>query len=149
MSRIDLPPQPNGYKVQWSYLPKQFSAENIEEILDLFRKFVPTGDFTLGKPVREFEEKFAAMIGTRHAIGVNSGTDAIKLGAQGAGRRTGRRGDHDGQHLHRHGRRDRRAVCPSGLRRLHRQFLHGREPGRGQDHQEDQGDRAGPSRRAR
>ena len=52
MSRIDLPAQPNGYKVQWSYLPKQFSAENIEEILDLFRKFVPTGDFTLGKPVR-------------------------------------------------------------------------------------------------
>jgi dTDP-3-amino-2,3,6-trideoxy-4-keto-D-glucose/dTDP-3-amino-3,4,6-trideoxy-alpha-D-glucose/dTDP-2,6-dideoxy-D-kanosamine transaminase len=80
MSRIDLPAQPNGYKVQWSYLPKQFSAENIEEILDLFRKFVPTGDFTLGKPVREFEEKFAAMIGTRHSIGVNSGTDAIKLG---------------------------------------------------------------------
>ena len=25
--RIDLPPQPNGCKVQWSYLPKQFSAE--------------------------------------------------------------------------------------------------------------------------
>ena len=59
MSRIDLPLQPNGYKVQWSYLPKQFSAENIEEILDLFRKFVPTGDFTLGKPVREFEQRFA------------------------------------------------------------------------------------------
>src|SRR6185436_14696249 len=77
MSRIDLPAQPNGYKVQWSYLPKQFSAENIEEILDLFRKFVPTGDFTLGKPVAEFEGKFAAMIGSRQAIGVNSGTDAI------------------------------------------------------------------------
>jgi dTDP-3-amino-2,3,6-trideoxy-4-keto-D-glucose/dTDP-3-amino-3,4,6-trideoxy-alpha-D-glucose/dTDP-2,6-dideoxy-D-kanosamine transaminase len=85
MSRIDLPLQPNGYKVQWSYLPKQFSAENIEEILDLFRKFVPTGDFTLGKPVREFEQKFAAMIGTRHAIGVNSGTDALKLSLKAAG----------------------------------------------------------------
>ena len=85
MSRIDLPLQPNGYKVQWSYLPKQFSAENIEEILDLFRKFVPTGDFTLGKPVREFEQKFAAMIGTRHAIGVNSGTDALKLSLKAVG----------------------------------------------------------------
>ena len=81
MSRIDLQAQPNGYKVQWSYLPKQFSAENIEEILDLLRKFVPTGDFTLGKPVREFEEKFAAMIGARHSIGVNSGTAAIHGGA--------------------------------------------------------------------
>ena len=85
MSRIDLPPQPNGYKVQWSYLPKQFSAENIEEILGLFRKFVPTGDFTLGKPVRDFEEKFAAMIGSRQAIGVNSGTDGIKLGLKALG----------------------------------------------------------------
>src|SRR5258708_37634728 len=85
MSRIDLPPQPNGYKVQWSYLPKQFSAQNIEEILDLFRKFVPSGDFTLGKPVREFEQKFAAMIGTRHAIGVNSGTDALKLSLKAVG----------------------------------------------------------------
>ena len=85
MSRIDLPLQPNGYKVQWSYLPKQFSAQNIEEILDLFRKFVPTGDFTLGKPVREFEQKFAAMIGTRHAIGVNSGTDALKLSLKAVG----------------------------------------------------------------
>jgi dTDP-4-amino-4,6-dideoxygalactose transaminase len=85
MSRIDLPPQANGYKVQWSYLPKQFSAEKIEEILDLFRKFVPTGDFTLGKPVREFEQRFAAMIGTRHAIGVNSGTDALKLSLKAAG----------------------------------------------------------------
>jgi dTDP-4-amino-4,6-dideoxygalactose transaminase len=85
MSRIDLPQQPNGYKVQWSYLPKQFSAHNIEQILDLFRKFVPTGDFTLGKPVREFEQNFAAMIGTRHAIGVNSGTDALKLSLKALG----------------------------------------------------------------
>jgi dTDP-4-amino-4,6-dideoxygalactose transaminase len=85
MSRIDLPLQPNGCKVQWSYLPKQFSADKIEEILDLFRRFVPTGDFTLGKPVREFEQRFAAMIGTRHAIGVNSGTDALKLSLKAAG----------------------------------------------------------------
>ena len=85
MSRIDPPLQPNGYKVQWSYLPKQFSAQNIEEILELFRQFVPTGDFTLGKPVREFEQKFAAMIGTRHAIGVNSGTDALKLSLKAVG----------------------------------------------------------------
>ena len=26
MSHIDLPLQPNGFKVQWSYLPKQFSV---------------------------------------------------------------------------------------------------------------------------
>ena len=43
------------------------------------KKFVTTGDFTLGKPLKEFEEKFATLIGTKYAIGVNSGTDAIKL----------------------------------------------------------------------
>lgn len=85
MSGIDLPLQPNGYKVQWSYLPKQFGADKIEEILDLFRRFVPTGDFTLGKPVREFEQRFAAMIGAKHAVGVNSGTDALKLSLKAAG----------------------------------------------------------------
>lgn len=85
MSRIDLKLHPNGKKVQWSYLPKQFSGKNIEEILDLFRQFVPSGDLTIGKPVREFEERFAQMIGTSHAIGVNSGTDALKLSLRAVG----------------------------------------------------------------
>jgi dTDP-3-amino-2,3,6-trideoxy-4-keto-D-glucose/dTDP-3-amino-3,4,6-trideoxy-alpha-D-glucose/dTDP-2,6-dideoxy-D-kanosamine transaminase len=85
MKRIDLPLQPNGTKVQWSYLPKQFNKESIEQILERFREFVPTGDFTLGKPLREFEEKFAKMIGVKHAIGVNSGTDALRLSLKGLG----------------------------------------------------------------
>jgi len=85
MSGIDLPAQPNGSKVQWSYLPKQFSGDNIDEILSLLRDFIPTGDLTLGKPVREFEERFAALLGARHAIGVNSGTDAIRLSLKAVG----------------------------------------------------------------
>jgi dTDP-4-amino-4,6-dideoxygalactose transaminase len=85
MTRIDLPLQPNGSKVQWSYLPRQFNEQSIEEILARLRAFVPTGDFTLGKPVQEFEERFARLIGTRHAIGVNSGTDALKLSLKALG----------------------------------------------------------------
>lgn len=85
MTRIDLPLQPNGTKVQWSYLPRQFHQQSIEDILDRLRDFVPTGDFTLGKPVREFEERFARLIGARHAIGVNSGTDALKLSLKALG----------------------------------------------------------------
>jgi aminotransferase EvaB len=85
MTRIDLPLQPNGAKVQWSYLPRQFNEQSIEEILGRLRAFVPTGDFTLGKPVREFEDRFARLIGTRHAIGVNSGTDALKLSLKALG----------------------------------------------------------------
>jgi len=85
MKHIDLPLQPNGTKVQWSYLPKQFAKDSVEQIIERFREFVPTGDFTLGKPLREFEEKFAKMIGVKHAIGVNSGTDALRLSLKGLG----------------------------------------------------------------
>ena len=64
-------------KVRYSYLPQQF--ENIDDLWSNLKDFVKTGDFTLGKPLYEFEEKFAKLIGTKYAIGVNSGTDAIKL----------------------------------------------------------------------
>ncbi|HEY0832494.1 MAG TPA: DegT/DnrJ/EryC1/StrS family aminotransferase [Azospirillum sp.] len=66
-------------KVRYSYLSQQFDDRAISEILEELRRFVPTGDFTLGKPVAEFERRFAELIGVRHAIGVGSGTDALKL----------------------------------------------------------------------
>jgi aminotransferase EvaB len=73
-------------KVRYSYLSQQFA--DAEDLWRQLRAFVPTGDFTLGKPLVEFERRFADLIGTRHAIGVNSGTDALKLAleARGIGR---------------------------------------------------------------
>ncbi|MBV9636735.1 MAG: DegT/DnrJ/EryC1/StrS family aminotransferase [Methylobacteriaceae bacterium] len=65
------------FKVRYSYLPQQFGDPS--EILEELRRFVPTGDFTLGKPVLEFERRFSELIGTGYAIGVGSGTDALKL----------------------------------------------------------------------
>ncbi len=65
------------FKARYSYLPQQFAEPG--EILEELERLVATGDFTLGKPVVEFEKKFADLIGTRHAIGVGSGTDALKL----------------------------------------------------------------------
>ena len=64
-------------KVRYSYLPQQFG--DCEELWQELKDFVITGDFTLGKPLTEFEESFAKLIGTKFAVGVNSGTDAIKL----------------------------------------------------------------------
>ena len=64
-------------KVRYSYLKDQFS--NCEPLWNKLKKFVPTGDFTLGKELLKFEKNFAKLIGTRYALGVNSGTDAIKL----------------------------------------------------------------------
>jgi len=65
------------FKVRYSYLLEQFADP--KPILDEIGRLVATGDFTLGKPVAQFEERFAALIGTRYAIGVGSGTDALKL----------------------------------------------------------------------
>lgn len=64
-------------KVRYSPLPQQFAAP--EAIFEELRHLVASGDFTLGKPVGEFERQFAETVGTRHAIGVGSGTDALKL----------------------------------------------------------------------
>lgn len=40
------------------------------------------GDFTLGSEVAEFERRFALITGTRHAIGVANGTDALTMALQ-------------------------------------------------------------------
>src|SRR5262249_16936063 len=64
-------------KVRYSYLQQQFA--NPEPIFDGIRELLKTGAFTLGPQVEEFEGKFAKLIGTKYAIGVASGTDALKL----------------------------------------------------------------------
>jgi dTDP-4-amino-4,6-dideoxygalactose transaminase len=70
-------------KVRYSYLPQQFA--DADDLWAQLKAFVPTGDFTLGKPLTQFEQSFAKLIGTKHAIGVGSGTDAIKLGLKALG----------------------------------------------------------------
>ena len=74
-------------RVRYSYLPQQFA--DIDDLWEQLKAFVPTGDFTLGQPLTEFEGRFAELIGTRYAIGVNSGTDAIKLALKAVGVRPG------------------------------------------------------------
>ena len=64
-------------KVRYSYLKQQFS--NCDDLWKKLRKFVATGDFTLGRELDIFEKNFAKLIGSKYAVGVNSGTDAIKL----------------------------------------------------------------------
>ena len=44
-------------KVRYSYLRQQFS--NAPELWSDLKKFVRTGDFTLGKPLEKFEKSFA------------------------------------------------------------------------------------------
>jgi aminotransferase EvaB len=70
-------------RVRYSYLQEQFADPG--EILEEIRQLVMSGDFTLGAQVTEFEAKFAQLIGTKFAIGVNSGTDALMLGLKALG----------------------------------------------------------------
>lgn len=62
-------------KVPFSYLDRQFA--NVDDYLKDVRAHVLTGDFTLGKPLQEFEVAFAKKARMPHAIGVGTGTDAI------------------------------------------------------------------------
>jgi CDP-6-deoxy-D-xylo-4-hexulose-3-dehydrase len=47
-----------------------------QEELDAIERVVRSGRFTMGEEVRRFEERFAATVGTRHAVMVNSGSSA-------------------------------------------------------------------------
>jgi dTDP-4-amino-4,6-dideoxygalactose transaminase len=78
-------PPAGACRVPWSYLPQQFSPSCTAQILEALGHLVASGDLTLGAPVREFEERFARLIGTPHAIGVGSGTDAIRLALKALG----------------------------------------------------------------
>ena len=69
--------------VPYSYLPRQF--DQIDHILADIKKLVHSGDFTLGKVMQEFEDKFAKLIGTKFAVGVGSGTDALFLSLKALG----------------------------------------------------------------
>jgi len=55
------------------------------DIDQAIRGVVDRGDFILGAAVERFEAEFAAFIGTRHAIGVGTGFDAIELALRAFG----------------------------------------------------------------
>lgn len=69
--------------INHNYLIEQFAdhREIFAEIEELLRRC----DYTLGKPVDEFEANIRALTGSRHCIGVGSGTDALFLSLKAAG----------------------------------------------------------------
>ena len=56
-----------------------------DELLKASQKFLRQGSYILGEAVQKFEKSFAAYIGTKYAVAVNSGTDALFLGLLAAG----------------------------------------------------------------
>jgi len=74
---------PNQYEstqklgINHNYLPEQFA--DMDAILAKVREVVVQGDFTLGRAVDRLEERYAAIHNAKYAVGVNSGTDALRL----------------------------------------------------------------------
>ncbi len=70
-------------KVRYSYLAQQFA--DVEPVFEQIRQHLKTCNFTLGPEVAQFESAFAQLIGTQRAVGVGSGTDALKLALKAIG----------------------------------------------------------------
>ena len=70
-------------QVPFSYLDRQFS--DCDAIFEDMKELVKKGKFTLGQPLKVFEEKFATAVGAKYAIGVGSGTDSLFLSLKALG----------------------------------------------------------------
>jgi dTDP-4-amino-4,6-dideoxygalactose transaminase len=60
-----------------------------DEIVSAIRELIQSSAFTNGPQVAEFEDAFASFCGTRFAVGVASGLDALRLALLAAGLREG------------------------------------------------------------
>lgn len=64
---------------------RRFFKAHKKEIVDAFVKCASKGDFMLRDETRKFEKNLAQYIGTKYAVAVNSGTDAIFLSLKALG----------------------------------------------------------------
>ncbi len=63
-------------EIKYVSLHKDF---NHPSILSAVKETLESGQYVLGKKVEEFEQRFSALCGTKYAVAVNSGTDALFL----------------------------------------------------------------------
>lgn len=68
-----------AYKIPFIQLATGKKRGRLDSILGEIRQLFERGDFILGKKVAEFEQAFAQYCGVGHAVGVNSGLDALIL----------------------------------------------------------------------
>ncbi len=56
-----------------------FPEEDRKELLEQIDGILKSGQLTLGKYTKEFEQQFAQYVGTKYAVAVNSGTSALEI----------------------------------------------------------------------
>ena len=72
------------YKVPFVNYPEHY-RRLWDEVLEAITESLSKGDLILRDQLRQFEENIASFVGVKHAVGVNSGTDALFLSLKAAG----------------------------------------------------------------
>ncbi|GLW09408.1 erythromycin biosynthesis sensory transduction protein EryC1 [Microtetraspora sp. NBRC 13810] len=67
----------------WDYLP-EYKRER-KDILEAVERVFESGQLVLGESVQGFEREFALYHGVPHCVGVDNGTNAVKLGLEALG----------------------------------------------------------------
>jgi len=73
-----------SYKVRFVNYPRQYQIYK-KEFDSVWEEIMSGGDFILRQHLEDFEKRIADYIGVKHAIGVNTGTDALYLSAHALG----------------------------------------------------------------
>jgi len=73
-----------AYHVRFVNFPRQYQQLK-KEFDRVFEEVMSGGDFILRRHLEEFEKRIAEYVGTKYAIGVNTGTDALYLSAHALG----------------------------------------------------------------
>jgi dTDP-4-amino-4,6-dideoxygalactose transaminase len=71
-------------KIGSGHLERQWE-EIGDEVLEAVKKVLPTGKYTLGPYLKQFEEDFAAFSDSKYAIGISSGTKALHIALEAMG----------------------------------------------------------------
>ena len=124
-------------------------GEDADALRAAVNRVIDRGWFILGPELEALEAEFAAASGAAHAVGVNTGTDAIALLLRGDRDRPGRRSDHGPAVGGLHGARGDDGRGAAGVCR-HRSRTPHHRPGRGRsgDHAAHGRDHARASLRA-
>ncbi len=73
-----------AYKVPFVDFPAHYHSLE-KEMLDTVRGIFEGGDYILRDHLRQFESDIASFLGVKHAVGLNSGSDALHLSLLAAG----------------------------------------------------------------
>ena len=69
-----------GYRIRFVNYPRQYQQLKAE-FDAVYEEIMSGGDFIMRRHLEEFEKRIAGYVGTKYAVGVNTGTDALYLSA--------------------------------------------------------------------